>query len=490
MKKYSILFTLLLICQAGAATALADVRVKSRQTVSGQTYENTTYIKGKRQRTEQNMGGVQTVELTQCDLRRGVRMNPQTKTYLIDPFAEPAGASGGSASPKKPAGGDNVVRVRGGTVTTSVTYKDTGETRKMFGYTARRVITTIETVSSPDACAVGGGKTEIDGWYIDAAFALDCGTEASVGGYTPRQEQGCQDKYELRTSGNAKRGFAVYEKLTVFDASGQETISTVNEVLEFSQATLDAALFDIPGDYREVKNPVEIYTAGGNTTLAAGGPNGIPNGAGYSGDSGGGFADTLRDRTGSGAGAPSADAGTKQPGTVRIGITVKTGATGEGISPADLTAAIRHTLAEYLVGTRIELVPLEAKLPAAIESEAAGKECDYILHVGVSHKKGGGGFGMFSKVIAPAIAQTGIGHTGSTVGNIAGQVATQAVITAASASSNIKAKDELTLEIKLQKGTAAALTKQYKQKAKSNGEDILSPIIEQAAGAIVAAVGS
>ena len=34
-------------------TAFADVKVKSRMTMSGQSTENTTYIKGKRSRTEQ-----------------------------------------------------------------------------------------------------------------------------------------------------------------------------------------------------------------------------------------------------------------------------------------------------------------------------------------------------------------------------------------------------------------------------------------------------
>ena len=60
------------------------------------------------------------------------------------------------------------------------------------------------------------------------------------------------------------------------------------------------------------------------------------------------------------------------------------------------------------------------------------------------------------------------------------------ILTAAGASANIKAKDELTLDVNLkQAGGAVALTKQYKAKAKSAGEDIISPMIEQAAQAIV-----
>ena len=45
------------------------------------------------------------------------------------------------------------------------------------------------------------------------------------------------------------------------DASGKETMSFINEVIELSQATLDASLFEIPADYREVKNSTELYAS-------------------------------------------------------------------------------------------------------------------------------------------------------------------------------------------------------------------------------------
>lgn len=49
-------FAGLLITVAFSSGAFADVKIKSRQTTGGQTFENTTYIKGKRQRAEQNTG--------------------------------------------------------------------------------------------------------------------------------------------------------------------------------------------------------------------------------------------------------------------------------------------------------------------------------------------------------------------------------------------------------------------------------------------------
>src|SRR5688572_17364389 len=79
-----------------STTASADVKIKAKQTMSGQAYENTTYIKGKRQRSE-SMNGMM-INLTQCDLRRGVQLNSQTKTYMLNPFNDGSASSTGSTA--------------------------------------------------------------------------------------------------------------------------------------------------------------------------------------------------------------------------------------------------------------------------------------------------------------------------------------------------------------------------------------------------------
>jgi len=56
MKNNLYKLAILLVTLILTGTAYADVKVKTKQTMSGQTYEGTTMIKGKRQRTEQNIG--------------------------------------------------------------------------------------------------------------------------------------------------------------------------------------------------------------------------------------------------------------------------------------------------------------------------------------------------------------------------------------------------------------------------------------------------
>ena len=465
-----------------STSASADVKIKSKQTMSGQSYEHTTYIKGKRQRSE-SMNGMM-INLTQCDLRRGVQLNSQTKTYMVNPFNDGTAASSGSTA----AVDKNGVVQAGGRVTMTITTKDTGERKQMFGFTARHLIVTMEMASSADACNKTNMKTETDGWYIDAEFVLDCDYGVQNYGSYNRRAGGCQDKYETKTIGTAKRGYPVYEKMTMFDESGKETMSMVTEVVELSKATLEAALFEVPGDYREVQDASQMYAAAATTSMS--------NSNSSEAGSNSGVAQSIRSQArqtpSEAPSSPSVSA--KQPGVVRIGLAaVKTGAVGESISAQDLAAAVQNTLASYLKVPNVEIVALEARLSSGITSEAKQKECDYIIYTNVSHKKGGGGGfgGMFGQALGSAIGHTGIGHTGSVAGNLAGQVATQAIVSATTVSSNVKSKDEITLDLKLNRADgSSAIAKVFKAKAKSNGDDIISQIVEQAAEEIVRVVSN
>lgn len=479
MKQSILNLAILIITLTGTQAAFADVKIKSKQTMSGQSYESTTFIKGKRQRSE-SMNGM-TISLTQCDLRRGIQMNLQSKTYIVNPFGDTTQTVTRQASTTTDKNG--VVQA-GGRVTMTVTTKDTGERKQMFGFTARHLIITMETVSSPDACNKTNTKMQTDGWYIDAEFVLDCDYGYGSYSYNNNKAGGCQDKYEVKNIGAGKRGYPVYEKMTMFDESGKESYSMVTEVVELSKATLEPALFEVPQDYREVSDASQMYA-----TAAA-------SYAGHSSDASSnvpatsGVAANVKNAAQSSANS-NGTIGAKKEGTIRIGLAAaKTGSVGEGITAADLSAAVQNTLASYLKVPNVEVITLEARLASAIDAEAKQKECDYVIYTNVSHKKGGGGFGMF-KSIAPVLGSVvPMAGAGSVAGHVAGTVASHAIITAASVSGNVKSKDEITLDLKLNKtGGAAAFAKVYKAKAKSDGEDIISSVVEQAAQAIVTTIG-
>ena len=448
--------------------ASADTKIKSRQTSGGQTYENTSYIKGKRQRSETNNG--QMIVIQQCDLRRNIQIMPAAKAYMIQPYDEPSSTSSTSAPA---ANRPSAPTTKGGVITSTITTKDTGERKQMFGYTARHIITTMEMKSSPDACSNVNTRMEIDGWYIDATFALDCDSaRAYVPPHRPTASGGCRDRYESKQIGIAKKGFPVWEKTTMFGPNGTESFSTTNEVLEFSQATLDPSLFDVPEGYREVEDFASAFAAAYGTPGANN-----PSNA----DTGTSAPVPSTVTTPSAATAPAV--GPKRAGVIRLGVpAVKTGNVAETMNANELAVAIKNSLLQQLKAANVEAVPIEAT-GAAIQAEAQQKECDYVVFASVSHKKGGGGFGSMLGNSASTIAGN-IGYGHGTAAAVAANATTVAV------AQNIKAKDEMTLDVRLERpgSTTPSFAQQFKGKAKSAGEDIITPLVQQASQAAIQTV--
>jgi hypothetical protein len=312
---------------------------------------------------------------------------------------------------------------------------------------------------------------EIDGWYIDAAFVLDCDMSQAYANYRPHASGGCRDRYETRTIGTAKKGYPVWEKTTMFGANGAEGFTTLNEVLEFSQATLEQSLFEIPEGYREVQDFASAFSAGMGMP-DPGNPGNTPN-------------PTLNVSTPiPNTPAATNNVGPKREGVIRLGLAaVKPGNTAEGMDATQLALAVQNTFLQQVKGPNVEVVALQAT-GAAIQAEAQQKQCDYVIFANVAHKKGGGGFG--------SMLSSSVGKVASNVGYGSGTAAVVAAntVAAATVAQNIKAKDEVTLDVRLEKpgSTTPSFAQTYKGKAKSAGEDIITPLCQQATQGMIEAV--
>lgn len=474
-----------------ASAAFADVTVKVRQTMGGQSSENTTYIKGKRERTEQDFGGFKMINIKQCDLKRTLQLNPMTKMYIINSWAEDEAMTTTSTSTTRNSGGTTTTVVRkGGVVTVISSMRDTGERKQMFGFTARHIIVTVQMESSADSCSGEKKmKMETDGWYIDAEFAFDCGDNSQyrMPSSNPREPQtGCRDRYVTKSTGAAKTGYALYEKMTMFDESGKPSFSTVKEVLNLSYATLDQSLFEAPADYRVANNMQEMFTISGGM-YDGNNRKPEPQEEKPSNENPTPTSPENNEKAAANVGEikSAIQAGDKQEGVIRIGLSgVKTGAIGDGMNAQTLAGAIQTSFGEYFKGTGVEIVLIEAKLPAAIEQEARDSNCDFVLFAQISHKRGGGGFGALRNI--GGVLGGSVPYGGGVAGTMATETARVTIWTAADAAASVKAKDELTLDINLKKTDgSAALTRQFKTKAKSEGEDIISLIVEQATQTMV-----
>jgi len=200
-------------------------------------------------------------------------------------------------------------------------------------------------------------------------------------------------------------------------------------------------------------------------------------------------------------------------GKLIVGVALPRAQLGQGNgASADVAEPVRQALMSYLKGPMIEVIALEARIPQQIAAEADVKSCAFVLYTDVAQVPKGGGMKMFKKLapiagVLPLLGGGGMGNIGAQMAASAvAQTAMQAQMADAqedamanamaaingAQKSNVKAGDSLTLQYKLVKHgqEQPAKSDTISGKAKSNGEDVLSPMIEAVAVAVVESVSA
>jgi len=535
-------FAWLVAVLAATQTAPAqDLHIKKSITVGGNFVSSTeTSIKGPRERTVSQSPTGTTITLRQCDLKRTITINDQAQTYFVanDPQDEAAIKAAAMISGAPVA--DSAAYI---TETTTVT--DTGERKTMYGYPARHLKAKVTVQSSQNACSQANQSYELDGWYTDISKEQT----SICGQFLPpiRQSEGCNDPVIRHRSGSGKPGYPLTESLTLHNADGTTTQIGVL-ISDLSKQTLDKELFDIPAGYREVKSLAELnggpkpqiaqptttaYAQPTQPPMQQGMPPAQNNnqkrpnmaqmmnpanqlafqqqamaqaqqmgmGAGTMGQGGMPGMGGVQQAASRSVVAPQ-QLGSKQPGRIRIGVAPPDAQVGQGNNAgADYSTPIRNAEVVLMSGPAVEVAALDAHIPIQLQAEAQQKQCDYILFSGVTVKhSSGGGFGKFMKMGSMAASMTPMGAmTHGMGGAIAAQTAGMAASVAAQAAQQeaisqlagfngqIKSKDDVTVQYQLVATgqTTPVLQNSLQGKAKSDGEDVLTPLLQQAATSVL-----
>ena len=461
--------------QTANKTTNKDVKIRQRMSAgTGGGTETVLYIKGQRMRNEMG-GGVGFTTILQCDLKRTLTINEKTKSYMISPTDQTTPGMAGDGGPGAPTAIPNQqAPQRGGVVNITNTITDTGERKEMFGFTARHIKTSMVKKASPEACDKDM-KVETDGWYIDFQYAFECpGQKRDYQAPPVQSRPDCKDEIRTRTIGSAKLGFPLLVTTTIHQPDGRTNTMT-QEVLELSRESLSASLFDVPEGYALAKDMQQLYGMGAAVS-ASNEPSANPSTANST--------KTDSSATVTNSSTP------KKPGVIRIGL-VMPGVQVNAGDPTRTAEAVRNSFAQYLNGPGVEVVTLAARLPQAAMEEARQSQCDYVLYATMNIKKGGGG-SMFGRAIGN-IAGSAAGHIpggGSAATGAARSAAITGVYTTAAIANTIKNKDDVSLEYKLDKTETAntVLTNSAKAKARSDGDDVLTPLVETAAQTIISTI--
>lgn len=337
-----------------SAVEAQEFKLRQVMTMKDTKMESTIYVKGKRQRTEGMMVGMPTsiTVIEQCDLKRTIKLNDKKKLYYIESFAvaklEPPKKDKDVYAAKE----DKEVK-KGGVITIWQSIRDTGERKKMFGFTARHIWTSQKIKPSADACTMKDSMLrKTDGWYIDLP-QFECDREykplgrGDGGGAKPD----CQDRYVMHNSGKGKLGFPLVERTTVIMGDESSVFETYLETLELTTTRLDTMLFTIPPGYQRVMKEQDLYDLRDMAEMMKG-------------------AMEAKEQ-----GVAQVNKEAKAPGKIRIGVFAPTG------NREVQAEALQQHLATTITNRNVEAIAISS------EEEAKKYYCDYTLSTVLSDVK-------------------------------------------------------------------------------------------------------
>lgn len=270
---------LLLLLLSTSALAMTDfkVRVVTRIQYGGKSSpdfddERTEYVQGANRRSDvQGFVGIAPADpsmrkphmalISRCDTSKGYEVDLDSREYVESKLPQYPSekeyrkrvAEAKRKAAEEPQQPPNL-RIESDTV-------DTGETRTIFGHTARHFITTVREIPLAGSQREEQERVE-DSWYLDVPVVQNsCMPEYMSG----RGKGSAVDfvaagtdinkiRVEAHHTGPTIQGMPV--KLTITTKSkisGKQTTSFYeNEVVELSEEKLDPALFEVPPGFKKV----------------------------------------------------------------------------------------------------------------------------------------------------------------------------------------------------------------------------------------------
>lgn len=539
---------------AAVVAQAQDLHIKKSITVGANVVSTSdTSIKGPRERTVTQTPNGSTINLRQCDLRRTLTLNEQAQAYLITPDAQDENAAKAAAlatgtAAAEPSGGKIVVT---STVTDTGERKTMygfparhlkvkvvqepsqdacTQVRQMFeidGWFAdiskerASCETFLPSVQQGTGChdavisrRMGSGKP---GYPLQENITMPTPDGGTV---TVTQQISELTKQEAPAElFDIPAGYRQVSSLAELNAAVPQTQAAQPGMAAPVQAGITQAgaaqMSANAGDMKKamlagMMNPAAAPAAQMKANAMAqqaqqmlgsmGGPQMGP------GMMGPGMMGPGQQARGNQVAAPQA-LGPKAPGKIRIGVAPPEAQVGQGNNAgADYSTPIRNAEIALMSGPAIEIAALDSHVAIQLQAEAQQKQCDYVMFSSVAVKhSSGGGFGKFAKFGGVAASLTPVGAAARGMGGVAAASAASAAASAAAQAAQqqavsqlagfngqIKSKDDVTVQYQLiaTGQTAPLLQDSLKGKAKSDGEDVLTPLLQQAATTVLTQVSN
>ncbi len=159
-------------------------------------------------------------------------------------------------------------------------------------------------------------------------------------------------------------------------------------------------------------------------------------------------------------------------------------------SATDVANGVRDLFISFLNGPALRTIVLEARLPAQAAIEARQKGCGQMLLTTMIRKRDNGS--KLGGVLGQAAGTAAWHIPYSAAGSVARGAALAGAQAATTLASDTRRRDEVRLEYRVGSPDQVAAAKSVlsKAKARADGEDLLTPLVERASAEIFSAVAA
>lgn len=204
------------------------------------------------------------ITIQRCADHVAYALNPDTREYMELPLP--------SAPPSESAPAEtNAAKTTAPNVTFDITTVDTGETKKVFGHTARHYVTTTKQPSAPELRS-DSSETVDDVWYLDIPDVMQCNRAshrphgiigAGVGAGVRRDAtpQPPRPIPEFRFHGPDPAGLTLSSQSTtretrhyVYGEAYEVSTTRTSQIVQLEETRIDPALFEVPKNFTKVVN--------------------------------------------------------------------------------------------------------------------------------------------------------------------------------------------------------------------------------------------
>jgi hypothetical protein len=197
------------------------------------------------------------------------------------------------------------------------------------------------------------------------------------------------------------------------------------------------------------------------------------------------FATAQGTATAQPATVPAPVIGPKKPGAVRIGIILPQAVqpTSSALNARD---ELRNEWMQLFTGPNLEPVKINAGLPEQGLAEAKALNCDYVVFSTLTQKTDNSGMKKLGLLRAASSMMPMAGMASGMAGMVATTAAQTAMTTSVDMGSLVKAKQEISLQYKLVSVNTLqpVMESTSSAKATQDGQDIITPLVTQAARAM------